>query len=259
MEELGRSHLKRHDNISQNTVNNNEEDHNVEDSLEFCADIYRYYKRSSTVFGKDSSVYVSAYKKSDAVHEVSAVDSIALPSIKDEKAADVLLILKRMVIAFFIIFAITLFARTFLIQETVVEGSSMSPVLSDGDRLLLLKKSLYHKPSRYDVVVFTTESGGMYIKRIIGLPGEDMIIKKGRVYINDELLYTDPLGSDTMKYSGNAAEHINVPVDNYFVLGDNRNNSYDSRFKDVGFVDIKRIKGKVILRIWPLKRFGFIN
>ena len=99
----------------------------------------------------------------------------------------------------------------------------------------------------------------MYIKRIIGLPGDRVKINDGHVYINGSLLNDDPLINDKMTYAGIAENEITLGEDEYFVLGDNRNNSYDSRYEQVGVVKGKYIIGRVWLRIFPISKFGSVN
>ena len=150
----------------------------------------------------------------------------------------------------------------FVGQRTEVIGSSMLPTLVSGDNLILNKISYrFHDPERYDIIVFPFRdgSGKNYIKRIIGLPGETVRIDgDGNIYINGEILSED-YGLETIKNPGNAINEIVLGDDEYFVLGDNRNNSEDSRFSDVGKVKRDEILGKAWLRIWPFKSFGKVE
>ncbi len=243
-------------------VQDEEKSDRIDESLEFCADIYRYYKRSDKGFDPESIVkdYTDTPpKKKKQEEELNKTQIIYIPDYEIERRKDIATFLKKALIIFLLIFTVTLVCRTFFIQETLVEGSSMMPTLSDDDRLMLIKPPVCGSFKRYDIVVFTKKDGELYVKRIIGLPGERLLIKEGHVYINGELLYDDPLFDDTMKYSGAAANEITLKDNEYFVLGDNRNNSYDSRFDDVGLVDITKIEGKVFLRIYPFKNLGTIE
>jgi signal peptidase I len=115
-------------------------------------------------------------------------------------------------------------------------------------------------PKRYDVIAFKTSGTGfdkIYIKRVIGVPGDSVIIKNGKVYINGEEL-TDDVYTDTILTAGLAANTITLGDDEYFVLGDNRNNSEDSRFSNIGIVKKENIIGSAWLIASPLSRFGFI-
>ncbi len=150
----------------------------------------------------------------------------------------------------------------FVGQRTRVNGPSMMNTLYDGDNLILNKISYnFHDPERFDVVVFPfrDKSGKNYIKRVIGLPGETVQIDyDGNIYINGEIL-DESYGREIIKDPGNAAEPISLGEGEYFVLGDNRNNSSDSRFDEVSIVKRKEILGKAWLRIWPLSSFGVVE
>ena len=150
----------------------------------------------------------------------------------------------------------------FVGQRTQVNGPSMMNTLYDGDNLILNKISYrFHDPERFDVVVFPFRdySGKNYIKRVIGLPGETVQIDyDGNIYINGEIL-EESYGREIIKDPGNAAEPITLGTGEYFVLGDNRNNSSDSRFDEVSIVKRSEIIGKAWLRIWPFSSFGHVE
>lgn len=147
---------------------------------------------------------------------------------------------------------------TFIVQAVLVSGNSMNDCLQDNDRLFVEKISVRtHHLSRFDIIVFQTdanESNGYFIKRIIGLPGETVQIIDGSIYIDGDVLQED-YGKETMLDAGIAAEEIVLGEDEYFVLGDNRNDSKDSRYFAVGPVNEKEILGRVIARFWPLQTF----
>lgn len=144
-------------------------------------------------------------------------------------------------------------------QRTRVEGSSMESTLSDGDNLIVEKISYrFHDPERFDIIVFPFryEKKTYYIKRIIGLPGETVRIDyEGNIYINDELLQ-EGYGREVILDPGRAAETIVLGEDEYFVMGDNRNNSTDSRFDIVGNIKRDEIIGRAWVRITPFSKFG---
>ena len=154
---------------------------------------------------------------------------------------------------------------TFVGQRTKVDGHSMEPTLSDGDNLIVDKLSYrFRDPERYDIILFPgPEEFGQhpyYIKRIIGMPGETVQIKDGKVYINDKELKSDVYGiTDYIDYPGIAEEPITLGDDEYFCLGDNRPVSQDSRYEEVGPVKRSIIVGKVWIRIWPLNKFGKVS
>ena len=113
-----------------------------------------------------------------------------------------------------------------------------------------------HDPERFDIVVFPVVRDGKeeyYIKRVIGLPGETVQIIDGYVYINGEKL-DENYGAEVMNDAGRAAEPITLGDDEYFVLGDNRNRSDDSRYENVENLKREKIVGRAWVRIWPLDR-----
>lgn len=161
-----------------------------------------------------------------------------------------------------IVLILTLCVVRFVGQRFVVNGSSMEQTLSDGDNLIINKISYrFSDPKRFDVVVFPfkyTENTN-YIKRVIGLPGETVRIDDtGNIYINGAVL-TESYGTEAIKDAGLAAEEITLGADEYFVLGDNRNNSVDSRDPSVGIVKKDTIIGKPWIRIYPFNRFGSVS
>ena len=149
---------------------------------------------------------------------------------------------------------------TYVGQRTKVSGDSMEATLQDGDNLIVDKISYrFRVPKRYEVVVFPYRYADdtYYIKRIIGLPGETVQIIDGYVYINGEKL-NENFGLEVMINAGSAANPIKLGDDEYFVLGDNRNCSADSREVSVGVLKREELIGRAWIRIWPLKNFGVI-
>lgn len=163
-----------------------------------------------------------------------------------------------------IVLLITYLLVTFVGQRTEVDGASMENTLSHGDNLIVDKISYrFTDPERFDIVVFPFqyEENTYYIKRIIGLPGESVRIdENGKIYINGELL-EENYGKEVIKPEniGLAEETIQLGEDEYFVMGDNRNNSLDSRTSMVGNVHRDKIIGKAWLRIWPFENFGILK
>lgn len=159
-----------------------------------------------------------------------------------------------------VVFLVTFLVITYVGQRTQVNGESMYPTLYDKDNLIVDKLSYrFQDPERYDIVVFPYQykEKTYYIKRIIGLPGETVQIIGGYVYINGEKL-DEHYGREIMEDAVLASEEIILGEDEYFVLGDNRNASEDSRFPDVGNIRRKDIIGRAWIRIWPLDRIGGI-
>lgn len=150
----------------------------------------------------------------------------------------------------------------FVGQRTIVIGESMEPTLCDNENLIMDKITYrFREPKRFDVIVFPYqyEKNTNYIKRIIGMPGESVRIdENGSIYVNDELLSED-YGKEIIKHPGLALNTIYLAGDEYFVLGDNRNNSTDSRDPAVGMVKRSSIIGRAWFCFYPLSRFGKIK
>ena len=160
-----------------------------------------------------------------------------------------------------LVFGITFLIITFVGQRTKVSGNSMYDTLENGDNLILEKLSYrFHEPERFDIVVFryTHKKNTFYIKRVIGLPGETVQIVDSKIYINGEIL-EENYGYEPIQDAKRASQPITLGEDEYFVLGDTRNDSSDSRDPAVGNVTRSQIIGKAWLRIWPLNKIGLIN
>ena len=173
--------------------------------------------------------------------------------------------LLREIISFagYVVFVVlfTYIIVTYVGQRTEVVGSSMYPTLHDGDNLLVDKISYrFTDIERFDIIVFEYqhEENVYYIKRIIGLPGETVQITDGNIYINGELLEED-YGYEVMESDGLAAEPVTLGENEYFVLGDNRNDSTDSRDPRVGNINRDIIVGKAFVRIYPFDAIGFLK
>ena len=162
------------------------------------------------------------------------------------------------------VLCLTWLVITFVGQRTEVDGSSMEPTLTNGDNLIVDKLSYrFRDPQRFDIIVFPYKhkEKTYYIKRIIGLPGETVQIdERGDIYINGEIL-SESYGREIIKAEniGLAAEPIVLGEDEYFVMGDNRNNSTDSRFPQVGNIKREDIIGRAWVRIWPFSSFGILK
>lgn len=159
-----------------------------------------------------------------------------------------------------IIIGLTYLIITFVGQRTRVEGHSMNPTLQDGDNLIVDKISYrFRDPKRYEIIVFPYqyEENTYYIKRIIGMPGETVQIIGGYVYIDGEKL-NEHYGAEVMNSPGIAEEPITLGEDEYFVLGDNRNHSSDSRDPNVGVLKRSDLIGRAWVRIWPFDSIGVV-
>lgn len=152
----------------------------------------------------------------------------------------------------------------FVGQRTEVDGASMEPTLYNGDNLIVDKISYrFRDPERFDIIVFPFKykEETYYIKRIIGLPGETVQIdEQGKIYINGEVLM-EGYGREVIRPEsiGRAREPVVLGEDEYFVLGDNRNNSSDSRTEIVGNIKREDIIGRAWIRLWPFERFGILK
>ena len=147
-------------------------------------------------------------------------------------------------------------------QRITNNGESMNPVLKSGD-VTLVNRIVYNisTPKRGDIVVFRpngNENTHYYIKRIIVLPGETVQIREGRIYINGEVLNED-YETSVISDPGIAADKISLGGDEYFVLGDNRESSEDSRMADIGNVKRAELEGEAWFVLLPQKRFGFVR
>ena len=159
-----------------------------------------------------------------------------------------------------VIIGLTWLIITFVGQRTRVSAHSMEATLHDGDNLIVDKLSYrFRDPKRFEIIVFPYrhKENTYYIKRIIGLPGETVQVKDGYVYIDGEKL-DENYGLEVMEDAGIAAEPIELGEDEYFVLGDNRNHSSDSRDPSVGILHRDELIGRAWIRIWPLDSIGVI-
>lgn len=173
---------------------------------------------------------------------------------KEDKEINIVKDLLFLCMYILIVIGICWAVLTYVGQRTEVSGESMSNTLHSGDTLWIDKLEYeFGSPKRFDVVVFPyeEEEDTFYIKRIIGLPGETVYIdEEGTIYINDEPLEGDKYGREPIAEDkrGVASEEVTLGDDEYFVLGDNRNNSRDSRFEDVGNIHKDVIIGKAVFR-----------
>ena len=148
----------------------------------------------------------------------------------------------------------------FVGSRVSVEGTSMYPTLKDKDQLVedIFTYKFVRDPKRFEIVIFKLKNdpGTHYIKRVIGLPGETVQIVNSVIYINGEELKED-YGRGVYFLAGSAEQPVTLGEDEYFVLGDNRNNSIDSRYA-VGKVRRSQFTGRAVFRIWPFSGFGSV-
>ncbi|MGI6629684.1 MAG: signal peptidase I [Bacillota bacterium] len=160
--------------------------------------------------------------------------------------------------SFLLAIVIALIIRTYLFQITEVYGQSMYPTLNDRDRLFT-NRIVYSigSPNRGDIVILNAPDrpGTYYVKRAIALGGDRIKIKDGKVYVNG-IEQKEPYINGS--YTEGDIDTI-VPPGTVFVMGDNRENSHDSRSADVSFVPVDDIEGKALFRIWPFNNLGKVN
>lgn len=181
---------------------------------------------------------------------------------REKKETSVIRELLGWIVYIGIIIVLTYLIITYVGQRTSVSGHSMETTLHDGDQLIVDKISYrFRDPKRYDIIVFPYqyEENVFYIKRIIGLPGETVQVKDGYTYIDGELLESDVYGAELMESGGIASEPIILGEDEYFVLGDNRNHSSDSRDPSVGVLTRDDLLGRAWVRIYPFQDMGVIK
>ena len=192
----------------------------------------------------------------------SSSEEVTQEKESKEKNSKASFIKELLVYAVIIILCVTIVPR-YVIQRTQVDGRSMMNTLHDEESLLVEKVTYHFKnPDRFDIITFYPQGRDheeYYIKRVIGLPGETVQITGNTIYIDGEVL-KESYGREPMESGGIAEEPIKLGEDEFFVLGDNRNESIDSRDgDDVGVVNKKNIDGHAILRIYPFSEFGIIG
>lgn len=154
------------------------------------------------------------------------------------------------IIPYIVIVVVVVLIRTFIITPVRVDGDSMKNTLKNGDILLLYKLGSIN---RLDIIVLDEEKDNeKIIKRVIGLPGETVAIKKGKIYINDKVIDDEYAYGETSDY-----DKVTLEDDEYFILGDNRLISKDSRY--FGPIKKSEIKGKIVFRLFPFTKIGMVK
>ncbi|CDE49422.1 signal peptidase IB [Firmicutes bacterium CAG:460] len=154
------------------------------------------------------------------------------------------------IIPYIVIVLVVVLIRTFIITPVRVDGDSMKNTLKNGDILLLYKLGSIN---RLDIIVLDEEKDNeKIIKRVIGLPGETVAIKKGKIYINDKVIDDEYAYGETSDY-----DKVTLEDDEYFILGDNRLISKDSRY--FGPIKENEIKGKIVFRLFPFTKIGTVQ
>ena len=161
-------------------------------------------------------------------------------------------------LSYVIIIVVIVLLRLFIITPVIVDGTSMIPTLDDNQILLLYKLDKNYE--RFDIVVIDHKVNGEkehLVKRVIGLPGEYVEYKDSKLYINKEEVKEDFIDVETDDFALAKLGYLEIPEGYYFVVGDNRGDSSDSRI--LGLIPDNEIKGKIIFSIFPFNRFGKIK
>ncbi|MCU6774478.1 MULTISPECIES: signal peptidase I [Blautia] len=194
--------------------------------------------------------------------EITRMEKKALSSarekLEDSKLRKVLIWVFEIVVT--LIFAVL--TSMMLFQSVTMQESSMEPTLAVGSQYFVNKLAYKtSSPKRGDIIVFRTngsDDAALHVRRVIGLPGETIQIVNGRILINGEA-YKEGKDFPSINNPGMAANAITLEAGEYFVLGDNRNNSEDSRYADIGKVNKKYITGKLWFQISPRKEIGLLD
>lgn len=194
--------------------------------------------------------------------KMDSIDGKDSDTAENNKNSKWLPVIKEIIIYGIIFIVIVFIVPRYVVQKTIVEGDSMETTLHEGDRLLLDKVTYHFKnPERFDIIVFYPygkETDEYFVKRVIGLPGETLQIIGEDIYTNGEKL-EENYGKDPIRNPGIAEEPITLEEDEFFLLGDNREISWDSRYEDIGLVHRDLIAGRTIFRIRPLNKFGMVK
>ena len=177
-------------------------------------------------------------------------------AVKEEMKQKVGSELKEWVKSILLAVVIALVIRFFFFETFLVEGTSMHPTLQHHERLIV-NKIVYNfkEPEQGDIIVFNYSFRRDFIKRIIGLAGDEVEIRNGNLYVNEKL-QDEPYIQDQVMYDFGP---VVVPHGEIFVLGDNRDNSMDSRDPAVGSISLERVKGKAMLVFWPFSNAGLLG
>ena len=201
--------------------------------------------------GLNKKINIENLKENRAVSE-------AREKLRDDRTRGIVKWVFEIIVT--LVFAVLVAISAF--QTVTLQESAMEPTYSVSEKFFV-NRALYKvsSPKRGDVIVFKTsasDSAALHIRRVIGLPGETVQVKDGKIYINGKV-YEENGAYQDMTYGGLANSAITLESGEYFVLGDNRNNSEDSRFSDIGNISKKYIVGKVWFTVSPKNKIGFIK
>ena len=201
--------------------------------------------------GLNKKINIENLKENKAVSE-------AREKLRDDRTRGIVKWVFELIVT--LVFAVLVAISAF--QTVTLQESAMEPTYSVGEKFFV-NRALYKisSPKRGDVIVFKTsasDSAALHIRRVIGLPGETVQVKDGKIYINGKA-YEENGAYQDMTDGGLANSAITLESGEYFVLGDNRNNSEDSRFSDIGNISKKYVVGKVWFTVSPKNKIGFIK
>ena len=197
-------------------------------------------------------------KKKKKIQKIEFQRDLALEFIKSDKGRPIFTWIFQIAVTL----ALAAVVAIFFFQRITMQESSMEPTLETGERFFV-NKLIYKftSPDRGDIIAFTkdgSDDAPIHIKRVIGLPGETIEIRDGVIYIDGEE-YEEKGDLPQITNPGLAEDGVTLGNDEYFVLGDNRNNSEDSRFAEVQNIDKKYIEGKLWFCIYPADQMGFVK
>lgn len=168
--------------------------------------------------------------------------------------------LQEWVMAIVMTVIVTFIIKMFILDTAEVKGVSMNPTLANNDRLIISRiETFFRDPKRFEIVIFHSPfENATYVKRIIGLPGDSVEIREGKVYVNGSMIDEKYIGSNITTLTVDSVRW-EIPEGQYFVMGDNRkpNESVDSRY--FGPVDRKEIEGYAMFRYFPFNKIGDLD
>lgn len=233
----------------------------IEDSLEFCRDIYVYLEpnlKQNTYQQAYMETSIQSVSSATEKHFGTVSDTGTLQRPKaDEESSVFFNETFKLMICIIIAFLSAKMITSYVVQITTVHGTSMEHTIQNKDRILQDKLWYrFHDPERFEIIVFSKNGDANLIKRIIGMPGETVSIAQGNIYIDDKRL-VEHFGMEPIEMEGDFT--VTLGEDEYFVLGDNRNVSLDSRFVSIGPVKKSEISGRALVRVYPFDKMKLVS
>lgn len=227
-------------------------------------DLYRSYIQNADrrkVTGQNAASLHRMEKDYSAFESVSTTRSEEdfLGNTKGKERFSLWKVLTQFVACLIVSFGLVYILTNYVVTYTTVNGRSMCNTLQTGNHLIIDRISYeLHDPKQMDVIVFEQMKGVYYIKRVIAVPGQTVQIIDGKVYVDGVMLEED-YANEVIRNAGLASEPVRVGKDEYFVMGDNRNHSTDSRSNSVGLVKRSQVIGKAIFRVYPFNEVGTLK